>query len=685
MSSSNTPGRLPEIASSSGGSEPVRPLRRRPLHATSSNYNKRQKGHRHSDCQPGAGDVSLDHLIYPDEDVGYGPVLRSHRTAHQAREDTCFIPKDRDSQSDEEVTPLSKESSLPDMDPFDHFETISAGPDALAALRKHISAALLARLPDLSDMEFSRHSKPSSIANLRLVLGTYTDRSIKKWGNPVYAYLSPNANSSIGPKFIMEVDERHGYGGHDVVEVTWHEAIFEQRVTTKLPFKQAATKDELYAVVKYYFLLAVEAGVENFHHDFIPLNRSFVQHLTSLCLHYVPDLRTPTHSTEGYTYDEEPPPRYPTKFDQRRPPGYEKELGVAKVHHLPQVSIDASEFDPGKSDNSNADGESASLQRSRYEKQASRMPGFAAEPSSHISAPRRRKPITAFLSNYRPALPRTLTRNEEALVRGSTSPRNAISSWLKTVAEELNLHPDALPTKARSSKKRELKTNESISDPIDWLLRGSSSSQSSVSSGYKEMDHLSNRDQSSLLSGTDNSVYSFPDQHAWKPDGDCASLTHLAMTEPLPDKHRHDVEWRAFRTATASLPGVDRDRRERRTSRKVERSRNPISNCRSSSTFGRVVSPSLLQRQKKVIDSRIEKTLHDIEDHYIRLKKLRQLQVSIKAEMVEEKRREEKENRFEDEEMMRWEDGVDGADDSNKVRFEKWSKRQEYPYGKRGY
>jgi len=410
MSPSNTPGRLPEIASSPG-SEPVRPLRRKPLHANSSNYNKRQNGNlhnRHSDCQPGAGDVSLDHLIYPDEDVGYGPVLRSHRTAHQAREDTCFILKGRDSQSDEESTPLSKESSLPDMDPVDHFETIPPGPGVIAALRKHISVALLAKLPDLSDMEFSRHSKPLSTANLRLLLGTYTERSLKKWGNPVYAYLSPNANSSIGPKFVMEVDERHGYGGHDVVEVTWYEVIFEQRVATKLPFKQAATKDELYAVVKYYFLLAVEAGVENVHHDFIPLNRSFVQHLTSLCLHYVPDLRTPTHSTEGYTYDEEPPPRYPTKLDRRRPPGYEKELGVAKVHQFPQVSINASEFDPGKSDNSNVDGESACLQRSRYEKQASRMPGFAAEPSSHVSAQPRRKPITAFSSNYRSALPRPL-------------------------------------------------------------------------------------------------------------------------------------------------------------------------------------------------------------------------------------------------------------------------------------
>jgi len=176
MSPSSTPGQLPEIASSSG-SEPVRPIRRKPLHATSSNYNKRQNGdfdNRHSDRPPGAGDVSLDHLIYPDEDVGYRPVLRSHRTAHQVRQDTCFIRKDRDSQSDEEFTPLSKETSLPDMDSINHFETIPAGPGVIPALRKHISAALLAKLPGLSDIDFSRHSKPSSIANLRLLLGTYT-------------------------------------------------------------------------------------------------------------------------------------------------------------------------------------------------------------------------------------------------------------------------------------------------------------------------------------------------------------------------------------------------------------------------------------------------------------------------------------------------------------------------------
>ncbi|KAH6866355.1 hypothetical protein BKA58DRAFT_460026 [Alternaria rosae] len=470
MSSSNRPGRLREIASSSG-SELVRPQRRKPLHATSSKHNERRKGdldNRPSDRQADAGDVSLDHLIHPHEYVDYRPVLRSDRIAHQTRARTRLVLKDRDFQSDEVSIPLSKGSSLPYMESVDHFETIRAGSHAITALRKHISAALLARHPDLSDMEFSRHSKPSSIANLRLVLGTYTDRSIKNWGNPVYAYLSPNANSSIGPKFIMEVNERHGHGGHDVVEVTWYEAVFEQRVATKLPFKQAATKDELYAAVKYYFLLAVEAGVEAFHHDFIPLNRSFVQHLTSLCLHYVPDLRTPTPSTEGYTYDEKPPPQYPTKFDRRRPPGYEKEPGVAKVQQFSHVSMDASESYPDKSDNGSADDESSSLQRSRYEKQASRTPGFAAETSLHISAQRRRKPITAFLHNDRSALPRLRSQRKEVSACSSTYPCNAISSWLGTMTEELKSHPNAPPTKARSGKRCELKSNQSAPGAIDW-------------------------------------------------------------------------------------------------------------------------------------------------------------------------------------------------------------------------
>lgn len=96
------------------------------------------------------------------------------------------------------------------------------------------------------------------------------------------------------------------------------------------------------------------------------------------------------------------------------------------------------------------------------------------------------------------------------------------------------------------------------------------------------------------------------------------------------------------------------------------------------------MSPSLLQRQKKVIDSRIEKTLHDIEDHYIRLKKLRQLQSSVKVEMIEAKRRKEKENRFEDEEMMRWKDEEEGADDSNKSRFMISLEKQQYSYENRG-
>jgi len=81
------------------------------------------------------------------------------------------------------------------------------------------------------------------------------------------------------------------------------------------------------------------------------------------------------------------------------------------------------------------------------------------------------------------------------------------------------------------------------------------------------------------------------------------------------------------------------------------------------------VSPSLLQRQKKVIDSRIEKTFHDIGDDYIKLKKLRQLQTSVKAEMVEAKRREDEEKRLEDAETMRRKDKENDANDSNKSKF----------------
>ena len=111
------------------------------------------------------------------------------------------------------------------------------------------------------------------------------------------------------------------------------------------------THGELYAAVKYHFLLAVEARVEDFQYHFIPVNGSFVQHLTSLCQHYDPDLLTPESSTWWYSDDSRAPPKRRKERDRRRPPGYAERLGVARVGPDREDSDDTSNVDQAKNDN----------------------------------------------------------------------------------------------------------------------------------------------------------------------------------------------------------------------------------------------------------------------------------------------------------------------------------------------
>jgi hypothetical protein len=73
--------------------------------------------------------------------------------------------------------------------------------------------------------------------------------------------------------------------------------------------------------VRYYFLLAVEARAEGFQHDFIPVNESFVQHLTGLCQHYDPDLLTPESSFSEYSDDLKAPPKRRKGRDRRHSKG----------------------------------------------------------------------------------------------------------------------------------------------------------------------------------------------------------------------------------------------------------------------------------------------------------------------------------------------------------------------------
>ncbi|KAF2819207.1 hypothetical protein CC86DRAFT_413278 [Ophiobolus disseminans] len=140
-------------------------------------------------------------------------------------------------------------------------ERALAGPGILEALRQFIAPHLLSQLPVLSTLRFSEHTKGLKYARIRLLIG----------------FLK------IGPALSMEVSQRVGNGRHELVDVTYENDIALHRVDLQAFAKGARTKNEFYAPLKYCFQIATDAKLFGFDHDFIPLNRSFVTHLTSVC------------------------------------------------------------------------------------------------------------------------------------------------------------------------------------------------------------------------------------------------------------------------------------------------------------------------------------------------------------------------------------------------------------------
>lgn len=241
-------------------------------------------------------EVSFESIIIPDEDMtGTGPLRRSH--INPARVDYSAFYREGESHIAREDLDISRLVGRSMEDP-DHTEAnrkmarlqashIPPGPRALEALREQIPPYLLSQLPGLREMVFESHIR-LRYAQLHLLVGTYSQKNIFRWGNKVWAYLRlhANPNTRVGPQFEMEVQEDRKDGGHVMIPVTWTEDLEANRVHLQKIFKDVRQNAELRAVVKYYFLLAVEAGLHGFKQHCIPVNLTFVQELTKVCSEY---------------------------------------------------------------------------------------------------------------------------------------------------------------------------------------------------------------------------------------------------------------------------------------------------------------------------------------------------------------------------------------------------------------
>jgi hypothetical protein len=604
-----------------------------------------------SDLQADVRDLDFDNIDIPPRDLGPGPVTRARMQA--AVKDRMETPtpqttRGNDQQSDSGV--WSDDSFASDTNPIIHIESISAGPHAISALRKHILTRLLAKLPFLSELKFSKHSKPVAIANIRLLLGTFADKSLTRWGNPVYAYLRPNTNRSIGPMFTMEGDEEYGRG-HNIVEVGWDEGSLRKEVTLKPPFKQAMTHGELYAVVKYYFLLAVEARVEGFQHDFIPVNESFVQHLTSLCQHYDPDLLTPESSFSEYSDDSKAPPKRRKERDRRRPPGYAERPGVARVGPNREDSDDTSNLHPAKSDNG-----TSVLGLYPLGEDENRSPKFEPSTAYHDAdnADYRRNDEegdgyvqTASRSHTRGTSSPTPPYNwrHRGTVRESSNQRDNAPSGLEAISEEIELQSDNVSDRSRSTDPhRSSGTHQfaidEINRPSDGFMRhGLEKKDTNFVATYGLQcfpRHSSDAGLSSL------------DRHSLETDRDHTEMPCYAISEPMPVKYNRPIHWERLQASMSSSPRAAKERKERSISKSTLQSPNSFVDRRPSSTYNDLISSSLLREQRRVTDGRIEKAVQAIKSSKARLRRLYLLDASIGAEHAEKKRRENNKDDTED-------------------------------------
>jgi hypothetical protein len=143
--------------------------------------------------------------------------------------------------------------------------------------------------------------------------------------------MRPNPNPTLGSKFIMQGTEEYERGGHNMVVAAWDDEILEGRMKLELPFKRATNYQELYATVKYYLLLATEVRLFGFSHDFIPVNKTFVENLTNFCPNYPMAVSATDGSQVAYSNVNKSDVTSSDDFDLWRRPGYADRLGVAKA------------------------------------------------------------------------------------------------------------------------------------------------------------------------------------------------------------------------------------------------------------------------------------------------------------------------------------------------------------------
>jgi hypothetical protein len=150
-----------------------------------------------------------------------------------------------------------------------------------AALRTRMDRHLLSDLPDWR-LKFSTPKGPAEYARLRLFIGVYNVPGLQNKRRKVDAYLKPKSSLTTGPGLDLKYEKAFNMGGPITRNMRTAYAIRSDEIILEPIFKAAMNEAQLCALIKYYFLLAVEDANLGFEQHFIPINNDFLKCLKTV-------------------------------------------------------------------------------------------------------------------------------------------------------------------------------------------------------------------------------------------------------------------------------------------------------------------------------------------------------------------------------------------------------------------
>ena len=160
----------------------------------------------------------------------------------------------------------------------------------LTTLRNKVGEERIAKLPTLDKVRFEALDVPFNRLYVkgRLQVGTYISSDHTQDGAPVWAYLKTEQDKDVKAPNLMivvEIDEGKERPRRLRMMNIENEMKKQKHIRFDPIFLEhgAPSQVKMYSLVKYYYMLAAEAGIGGFERHFIPFTREFATTMIRVC------------------------------------------------------------------------------------------------------------------------------------------------------------------------------------------------------------------------------------------------------------------------------------------------------------------------------------------------------------------------------------------------------------------